>query len=51
MVETDFSVQNTAVNDSSEKNSTLNTSLIVDYIQFGLVAVLSAAVVYLYKDN
>lgn len=51
MVETDFSVQNSALNDFSVKKSTLNTSLIVDYTQFGLIAVLSTAVVYLYKDN
>ena len=45
MVETDFSVQNAAL----EKNSALNTKDIVIFIQFGLVAVLSAVVAYQYK--
>ena len=44
MIETDFFVKNVLV-----KKSTLNTSLIVNYIQVGLIAVLSAVVAYLYK--
>jgi len=45
MVSTDFAVQN-ADDFSVKKNTTTS-----DYIQFGLITVLSAAVVYLYKDN
>jgi len=49
MVETDFSVQNDALNDFSATKSSLNTSLIVNYIQFGLIAVLATTVAYQYK--
>lgn len=38
-----------ALNDFSAKKS--DTSEIVNFTSLGLVAVLSAAVVYLYKDN
>jgi hypothetical protein len=46
MVETDFSVKNAA---AFEKNSSLNTSLIVNYIQFALIAALTSVVAYQYK--
>jgi len=50
MVETGFSVKNSALNNDFSVKKINTTSLIVNYIQFGLIAVLSAVAVYLYKD-
>jgi hypothetical protein len=51
MVETDFAVQHSDLNkEYSVKDSTMNTSSVVDYITYGIIAVLSAVVVSQYKD-
>jgi len=49
MIETDFSVQNAALNESSIKSSTFDARDIVISTLVGLVAVLSAVVAYQYK--